>query len=65
MRVHRSFVANVNNIKRFDSKEKKLYFSEKTYCLVSRKNVVPLKNILKEQLHIKFFDTKERGLSKC
>lgn len=48
MRVHRSFVANVNNIKRFDSKEKKLYFSEKTYCLVSRKNVVPLKNILKE-----------------
>ncbi|MDE1499250.1 LytTR family transcriptional regulator DNA-binding domain-containing protein [Ligilactobacillus salivarius] len=48
MRVHRSFVANVNNIKRFDSKEKKLYFSEKTYCLVSRKNVIPLKNILKE-----------------
>ena len=48
MRVHRSFVANVNNIKRFDSKEKKLYFSENAYCLVSRKNVVPLKNILKE-----------------
>ena len=32
-----------------DSKEKKLYFNESTYCLVSRKNIGPLKNILKER----------------
>ena len=49
IRVHRSFVANVGNIKKFDSKEKKLYFNESTYCLVSRKNIGPLKNILKER----------------
>ena len=49
IRVHRSFVVNVGNIKKFDSKEKKLYFNESTYCLVSRKNIGPLKNILKER----------------
>lgn len=50
MRVHRSFVANVDNIKRFDSKERKIYFDEATYCLVSRKNIAPLKKLLREKL---------------
>lgn len=50
MRVHRSFVANVENIKKFDSKERKIYFDEATYCLVSRKNIAPLKKLLREKL---------------
>lgn len=37
MRCHKSFVANLDNVKRIDKKEKILYFKEDVSCFVSRR----------------------------
>ena len=48
-----------------EKNEFKFFISIFILVLINILQFIFLKNILKEQLHIKFFDTKERGLSKC
>ena len=46
MRVHRSFVANIDNVIKLDRKKRQLYFNDNTYCLVSRSKLAKLREIL-------------------
>ncbi|MEX2804530.1 response regulator transcription factor [Streptococcus sp. H31] len=43
-KCHRSFVINVDNVKRFDKKRRSAYFETGDYCLVSRDKVKALLN---------------------